>query len=293
MIPDFGGTKSWCFVDQAYRFPDPLNPWKEAFPQIISMVNLDHNVQADFVAVKVGDLNQSASVSGLQSAELRSGETLKLSIENQQLKAGNVYEVPVTAAEMSKIAGYQFALNWNTQELELVDLKNGITKMDEIGLFTDRGLLTTSWVDQGKSKKGALFTLVFKAKGNVQLSEVLQLNRKALSAEAYNSEAGVMGLALDFGTATTALNNEMLLEQNQPNPFSTETQIGFWLPQAGEATLSIHDVTGRMVKTIRQSFDKGHHQVLVKQNDLPSNGVYYYTLTQNGATATRKMVITK
>ena len=293
MIPDFGGTKSWCFVDQAYRFPEPLNPWKEAFPQIISMVNLDHNVQADFVAIKVGDLNQSASVSGLQSAELRSGQTLKLSIENQELKAGNEYEVPVTAADLSKIAGYQFALNWDPQELELVDLKNGVAKMENFGLFNDRGLLTTSWVDQGQSKAGALFTLVFRAKSNAQLSEALKLNPRAMSAEAYSRELEVMDMALDFGAATTALNNEMLLEQNQPNPFRSETQIGFWLPQAGEATLSIHDVTGRMVKTIRQNFDKGQHQVLIKHNDLPSNGVYYYTLTQNGATATRKMVVTK
>jgi hypothetical protein len=194
---------------------------------------------------------------------------------------------------MSKIAGYQFALNWNPQELELVDLKNGVAKMENFGLFTDRGLLTTSWVDQGQSKAGALFTLVFKAKSNAQLSEALQLNPRAMSAEAYSRELEVMDLALDFGTATTALNNEMLLEQNQPNPFRSETQIGFWLPQAGEAILSIHDVTGRMVKTIRQNFDKGQHQVLIKHNDLPSNGVYYYTLTQNGATATRKMVVTK
>jgi hypothetical protein len=114
-----------------------------------------------------------------------------------------------------------------------------------------------------------------------------------MSAEAYNRESDVLGLALDFGAATAALNNEMVLEQNQPNPFRSETQIGFWLPQAGEATLSIHDVTGRMVKTLRQDFDKGQHQVLIKHSDLPSNGVYYYTLTQNGATATRKMVVTK
>ena len=49
----------------------------------------------------------------------------------------------------------------------------------------------------------------------------------------------------------------------------------------------------RMVKTMRQAFDQGYNQVLVKHTDLPSTGVYYYTLTQNGATATRKMVVTK
>lgn len=293
MSPDFGGTKSWCFVDQAYRFPEPLNPWKEAFPQFISMVNLDYNAQANFVAIKVGDLNQSASVNNLQGAELRNDETLKLSIDNLKLEAGNVYEIPVNAADLSKIAGYQFALDWDTETLEFVGIKNGVAKTDNFGLFAEQGLLTTSWVDQGQNKTGALFTLVFKAKSNAQLSEALQLNPKVMSAEAYNRESDVLKLALNFGTATAALNNEMVLEQNQPNPFRSETQIGFWLPQAGEATLSIHDVTGRMVKTLRQNFAKGPQQVLIKYSDLPSNGVYYYTLTQNGATATRKMVVTK
>lgn len=293
MSPDFGGTKSWRFVDQAYRFPEPQNPWKEAFPEAISMPNLDHDADANFVGIKVGDLNQSATVNGLQSAELRSGETLKLSIENLKLEAGNTYEIPVNAADLAKLTGYQFALEWNTQTLELVGIKNGVAKTENFGLFADQGLLTTSWIDQGQAKNAALFTLVFKARTSAQLSQMLQLNTKLMQAEAYNRESEVMGLALDFGSAAFEVGTEMVLEQNQPNPFRNETQIGFWLPQTGETTLSIHDVTGRMVKTLRQSFDKGYHQVVIKHNELPSNGVYYYTLTQHGATATRKMVLTK
>lgn len=293
MNPDFGGTKSWRFVDQSYRFPEPQNPWKQAFPEAISMPNLDHDAKADFVGIKVGDVNQSATVNGAQTAELRSGETAKFYLENLKLAAGNTYEIPVNAADLSKLAGYQFALNWDVQSLELLGIKNGIAKTENFALFTEQGLLNTSWIDQGQAKTGALFTLVLKAKTEVQLSQALQLNAKAMRAEAYNRESEVLNLVLDFGTDAAQLGTEMVLEQNQPNPFRNETQIGFWLPQTGEATLSIHDVTGRMVKTLRQSFDKGHNQVLIKHSELPSNGVYYYTLTQNGATATRKMVLTK
>jgi hypothetical protein len=294
MIPDFGGTKSWRFLDAAYRFPDPANPWREAFPENIGMSNLDHNVNnANFVAIKIGDLNQSAIVNTLQVAETRTASTLKLKLEELILNPGATYEVPVRLSELQQIAGYQFALHWNTEALELVNLKPGVAKIDNFGIFAQDGQLTTSWIDQGQDKTAELFTLVFKAKRETQLSQVLQLNPRLMNAEAYNRNIETFGLSLDFGIATKATTAEMVLEQNQPNPFRSETQIKFWLPEAGEATLSIHDVTGRLVKTLRQNYSKGAQQVWIKDHELPSNGVYYYTLTQNGATATRKMVVTK
>ena len=295
MIPDFGGTKSWCFVDQAYRFPDPLNPWKEAFPQTIAMPNLDHDVKANFVGIKVGDLNQSATVNAFQVPELRSGENLMLEMKNLDLEAGNTYELPVHVADLSKISGYQFALDLDIKALEFVGILDGVAKLGNFGIFAERGILTTSWIDEGRSKNGALFTLVVKAKTDVQLSKALQINPQVMNAEAYNRENEVIGLALSFGDNTSGINQDrgLVLEQNQPNPFRAEAQIGFWLPQTGEATLNIYDVTGRVVKSFRQSFDRGYNQLLVKHTDLPADGVYYYTLMQNGATATRKMIVTK
>lgn len=294
MIPDFGGTKSWRFVDQAYRFPEPLNPWKEAFPEAIGMVNLDHDIKANFVGIKVGDLNQSATVTAFQTPDLRSGENFKLLVNNLNLEAGNTYEIPVTAADLGKITGYQFALKLDNKALEFVGIKDGVAKSENFGIFADRGILTTSWMDLGKEKDGALFTLVVKAKSDLKLSQALHINPIVMNAEAYNRDYEVMGVALVFGEQTIQdLNRGLTLEQNQPNPFQSETQIGFWLPQTGEASLNIYDVTGRTVRSLRKSFDQGYNQVVIKHTDLPSTGVYYYTLTQNGEKATRKMIVTK
>jgi hypothetical protein len=293
MIPDFGGTKSWRFVDLAYRFPDPLNPWKEAFPEAIGMPNLDHNVKANFVGIKVGDLNQNAAVNSFQHSDLRNGEHLALTTQNLNLEAGGTYETSFRIADLGKIVGYQFALDFDTKALEFVGIKAGVAKLENFGLFADRGVLTTSWIDLGSAKDGPLFTLVLKAKTDGKLSQVLHINPLAMNAEAYTRENEVKPVDLVFGTEKPALRREMALEQNQPNPFRFESQIGFWLPQPGEATLNVYDVTGRMVKSFHQSFDQGYNQLLIKPTDLPSAGVYYYTLTQNGATATRKMVVTK
>jgi hypothetical protein len=67
--------------------------------------------------------------------------------------------------------------------------------------------------------------------------------------------------------------------------------ISFNLPKAAAATLTISDVTGRVLKSIRADYAKGFNQVTLKSGDLNATGVLYYTLEADEFTATKKMVI--
>ena len=60
----FGNVSSWRFVDASYLFPDPANPWAEAFPESISIQGLPVTSVADgdFVAIKTGDVNGDAQL---------------------------------------------------------------------------------------------------------------------------------------------------------------------------------------------------------------------------------------
>jgi hypothetical protein len=51
-------------VDASYLFPDPANPWAEAFPESISIQGLPVTSVADgdFVAIKTGDVNGDAQL---------------------------------------------------------------------------------------------------------------------------------------------------------------------------------------------------------------------------------------
>ncbi|MCB0664552.1 MAG: DUF11 domain-containing protein [Saprospiraceae bacterium] len=95
----------------------------------------------------------------------------------------------------------------------------------------------------------------------------------------------------------SAINLQSLVEagftlyQNRPNPFRHETVIGFYLPEAMEAQLSIFDVRGKLLKTIRKQYTKGYQEEVVTQNELNSYGVMYYQLDTKGYTATRKMIL--
>ncbi len=81
------------------------------------------------------------------------------------------------------------------------------------------------------------------------------------------------------------------LEQNIPNPFQEETSIGFVLPQAMKATLTVYDVTGRVIRAVEGDFSPGFNQVQFRQTDLGVNGVLYYHLKAGAYAATRRMVL--
>jgi len=86
-------------------------------------------------------------------------------------------------------------------------------------------------------------------------------------------------------------NEGYLLKQNIPNPFSSETVIQFVLPRAMEATLTIFDASGRIVKNVRQPYEKGTHSVVLDKMDMPQTGVLFYRLTAGQYSAVKRMLL--
>jgi hypothetical protein len=96
-------------------------------------------------------------------------------------------------------------------------------------------------------------------------------------------------------SADEALAGEYILNQNSPNPFSGTTEIGFVMPEAAHAKLAITDVYGRELAVIAdKAMTAGLNRFTVNSNEMNLNsGVYFYTLTVNGKSITKTMVIVK
>ncbi|MEO0340475.1 MAG: T9SS type A sorting domain-containing protein [Bacteroidota bacterium] len=136
----------------------------------------------------------------------------------------------------------------------------------------------------------ALFNLVVRAKSSADLKDLIRINSSITQAEAYNLDAEPMGLYLAIGEE--ALDTEAsLLFQNYPNPFINETAIGFYLPEADAVTIQIHDVEGRIIKTIEGAYGAGYHSVPLNNNDLPSTGVYSYRLLTGDFEGSRQLIL--
>ena len=82
-----------------------------------------------------------------------------------------------------------------------------------------------------------------------------------------------------------------------PNPFNAQTTIGFELPEAGEVSLTVYDVTGREVRSlVTGHLSLGKHEVVWDAEGV-SSGVYLVRLELQSAGTlqhnTRKVVLVK
>jgi len=77
-----------------------------------------------------------------------------------------------------------------------------------------------------------------------------------------------------------------------PNPFSDKTMIAFTLPDERLVNITLHDVTGRQIKTLadRQLLSSGVHQLELDGSQLQA-GVYFLNWSSGSDVFTRKLVI--
>ena len=289
----FKNVPSWKFVDAAYRFPDASNPFGAEYTEVINVNNLTGNVKADFVAIKMGDVNgNAATVNGIAATEIRTNRHLLLAAEEQVMKVDGSYEVAIRAKDLQNIQGYQFTLTYAQNLVELEGIVYGVTKADNFGIFKDKGAITTSWnLNSGVGAAGneVLFTLKLKAKANTKLSEVLNISSRLTPAEAYDKENETIGVKLSFGEI--AIQDFAVLRQNTPNPFSDETSVGFYLPKAAKGILTIRDTKGSLIYRINGTYSKGENKIVLKQAELRASGVLYYTLETADFIDTKKMIL--
>jgi hypothetical protein len=89
------------------------------------------------------------------------------------------------------------------------------------------------------------------------------------------------------------------LEQAYPNPFNTCTTIPFHLPQTSAVTITIYDLTGRIVKKLarNRSFTAGRYFVTWdgknQKNETVGTGIYLYELKTEFERSVRQMILIK
>ena len=285
---DFPNNQSWRFVDKTYNFTSDA-PMNEAFREAITIDSLTHNLmQTDFVGVKIGDVNGNATTNSLFGATARNNfETFNFQIADQLIRAGETVTIPVKAADIAELEGYQFTLNF--AGLELLMIEEGLVKQEHFNTnLPVKDKLTTSW--NGKANPGdILFTLKMKSIVTGYLHDILQINSDYTAAEAYHNSGDLLQISLDFLPIVDAL--AFQLDQNAPNPFNEETVIGFTLPEAGIATLKVMDIQGKILRTIRNNFDKGYNQISLDAKTLGATGVLHYQLEAGSYLANKKMII--
>src|SRR5690606_6788754 len=244
---------------------------------------------------KIGDIDGSASA-GFRSNTLagRNLNTLTLVTEAKTFEVAETVKVEIAGVEFQQIIGQQFTLEFAADKLKFTGVESGAIDLAAENLGTaqaDKGIITLSWHDlEGVSSDKVLFTLVFVASDKGQLSEeTIKISSAVTTSEAYTLSGETKRVALEMRHVPVT-GQQYALFQNAPNPFSDETTIGFELPEAMEARLTVYDVTGKILKFVEIDGSKGYNEVLIRANDLLESGVMYYQLDTEKFSKTMKMV---
>ncbi len=291
----FPGNTSWRFVPADYVLPS--DPFAEPFPEQVVIDNLLEATSVAFTAIKVGDLNDSATFGSGDEVALREGEPWTLQLSDLSLEAGETYKVPVYLAG-GAVSGMQWSRLVSDALEEFTVEKGWMEDADADNFHLSRGQLLFSWVAGRDALSGkrdeAAFYLHFVAGKSGRLSEFLGAS-SVLSAEAYDGVLRTHPLVWVFDEAYVADEHSAMenweVGESYPNPFAESSEIELWLPRASDVQFVVYDLLGRPVFERRIEADRGVQRIVVQATDLGGHGTYRCVIRSAFGQEVRTLVV--
>ena len=269
---------NWRFIPATHEFANPERAYASNYPESIFVESLQATIMnADFVGVKVGDVNGSIS----PGARGRTGQEFwnaEHSSENQ---------IDFYVQETGRVFGFQFEIPASVaSNLNLLD---GQIKWNDYEISRGAsGKLTVSWSDPyGRilSAGDPIFSL---SGSQVRQLESFKFGSDKVAPQIYREgEVLIKSLGLHWISGP----QNYALHQNRPNPFVDRTIIPFELPEAEKVELHVHDNSGRMVYEAKIEGKRGYNEFELNSDRLASGGTYHYTLRAKNFIASKVLVV--
>ncbi len=295
----FSNNTSWRMVDKNFEFPNPNNPLNSGYPENYNILSFENDMNVGFIGVKVGDINGSA-VTGLHGngiTELRSANTLLMNFAERDFVDGELFDIQLSIMPGDGFEGTQFSLNVDNDMLMLEEVvvndetlcKHANVNQREIA----EGRLHFSWsgLQEFEEEQRTFITLKVLAKTSGSVNDAIGIDTKGVKPESYfKGQVGEVILLPDTGLESE---NEIVLYQNSPNPWSETTTIKYYLSESQEVTINVFDINGKLIKSISRSDGSGINEVEILNADIPTAGVLYYELITGNYKISKKMLLVK
>lgn len=221
----------------------------------------------------------------------KSGKWYGIEIKNNELRFAIDDDTNKTTARLTNLSNY-LSEGWNNV-IGVRDAQNGKLKLFFNGKPADEAADITGDISErenlfvgNSSDKNAPFSGA--------IDELKIFNYPVDAAEAEK----IFRQFITSLKETDKIPYNLELSQNYPNPFNPETIIRYSLPEKGHVRLKLFDVLGREIRTLIDEYrTSGVYSYRFSLNALPDknlpNGIYYYQLTFDNKTITKKMLLLK
>lgn len=289
-ISSFQANTSWRFVERDFQFLDPSNPLALFIPGVCAIVNMQQNMQADFIGVKIGDVNETASTNLTEPEAIESRHYFAFMADDKAVKAGEEVKVAVRSNSNTTLYGWQQRVRLeNATFLSVVSgvmpgVEESILQIgDEIGFSVAAG------EGQVVNNGDILFTLTFTANKDGKVSDFVQMTDETLRPEVYADGVHV-AKALRW-VWTDVVDQVFDIVKLQPNPWKESTTIGFTIPRADMVTVKVKDQTGRTVYASTDYYQAGEQNVTITREAIQTSGLYFVEIKYNREVKTIKTIM--
>lgn len=289
---EFPNNHSWRFIDDAYLFPDPHNPWTAPWPETYNIIPFSTNMNdVNFDAIKIGDINLSASLQATGSVIIpRSGQRGVVDYVIREEPETDVFKVDLYLQDARQYNALQFSFDWDQKGYTLMDWQPGDQlHADEVRMpAQDRESASLSTFTMTAWPEGKMHLLTLWLKRNPQMVYPFQLFLKPrpTAALAYRAETEE---EVSVQLNGSPLKGMALL--NKPNPFRDMTIITISSEREEEAVLRVYDLNGKIVHTRSLHLVKGENECVVHKSDLKIAGMYTYEIESGFQYSTNRMII--
>lgn len=239
---------------------------------------VSNRMNADFIGVKIGDVNQSA--------EVRSSDYTLLSSSVDEVMEGEVFEIGIVNSSNQDIEGLQLSLQLD--KVELVSFESEMFVLDNTNMSISNDLLSIVLHEVKNKKAFDVLSFKLRAIDGGFVEDLVTIDNSKLKAEVYQGK--VLESSDIVLESIEKEENDFYIYQNVPNPYRYVSQIDFRAPLEDISKLTIRDVTGRIVYEEYLNTQIGKNTFLITEDKVTVPGVYYYTIELNEMTQTRKMV---
>ena len=269
------GQKVWRFVDASQTWdrdelPFPFDDKIKITPTAEGIIDVD------FMAIKIGDVNNSNRISRGLSSKSRS------TVSIEAISNGN--QIDFISTETTGLYGLQLALNVAGNSSSLLP---GVISLTEDNYNYNEDGLLISW-NQSQSPLKVM-------KGDILFS----LTEGSLSE--LNSSFTSEWIANDFSVSSiqllsksTSKSQGLQIISNHPNPFTDYTEVDFKLSTEGKVQIELVDLAGRVLLSSSDFYTKGENTFRLDPSTLSINaGVYILKFSTSYTTAIHKVTLVK
>lgn len=277
---NFPNGNSWRFIPENFQFSN-YHPKIPDFPEEIQITNLQTDINnANFIGVKLGDLNSSSDPSKVIENEKRSDDIVFLNIGTTQSGISGNIEIPVVIQSENDIQGLQFELKLadNQQKIPVVKLPaSSKCTPDDFHLIHDQfQSLMFSWINAGGQNLvsgDTLFKLCYFGDSKINETD-FRIAENRLSPEAYGHDMLISRIELKSENfQLTAVDNFEF--KAFPNPANEKLYVSLLTGREEEMNINLYNLNGQIVTTKKLNVQKGSNMIVFDEISVLNPGVYF------------------